>query len=157
MRQIGMRDISLRITCCYQPSLRHSHSTRAHYTLFEALCGFLRCVVAELPTQPTILLVLPHRATHAHRPAGIVSCAALCMCSSNYTYKSSLAYMRVRWFDYIYILCIPAKHSHGKPADTRGEWKSRVIPSSANGTTRMALQNENLQSVFGEMRMKVEY
>ena len=43
MRQIRMRKISWRMTCCYYPTWWQSHSARPHYTLLEKLDVFSLC------------------------------------------------------------------------------------------------------------------
>jgi hypothetical protein len=43
MRQMRMRKISWRMTCCYYPTWWQSHSARPHYTLLEKLDVFSLC------------------------------------------------------------------------------------------------------------------
>jgi hypothetical protein len=43
-----MRKISLRVTCCYYPSLKHSYCTHADYTLLEVPDVFCLCGLVNL-------------------------------------------------------------------------------------------------------------
>jgi hypothetical protein len=77
-----MRKISWRMTSCYYPSCKHSHSALVHYTLLEMVDVFRLCVAVEHSVAPTnsgpeVL----HTATS--RPAGIISWSEVSTSSPN--------------------------------------------------------------------------
>jgi len=75
-----MGKISRRMTSCYYPSHKHSHSALAHWTVLEMFDVFSVCIVAELYVASANILPsrqLSPRTAPATRtgPRGFVVCA----------------------------------------------------------------------------------